>query len=89
MTHCVARLSQQHTRETTREIMHYTPATTPQGTWPHEDLALTKTPPRKLKGAASASNSEAHEVAPPAAPAQRVIVRPEDLKQLSASGGGS
>ena len=54
------------------------------GTWPHEDRTISKAAPHKPKGAASASKSERPDVAPPAAPAQRVIARLEDLKQLSA-----
>ena len=59
------------------------------GIQPHTHRALTKGKHRKLKVAASTSTAIRPDVAPPAPPAQLVIARPEDLKQLSASGGGS
>ena len=80
-------LATSHPRERSRA--HALHTRRPHGTWPNENCALTKADPHKPKGAASASKSERPDVAPPAAPAQRVIARLEDLKQLSASGGGS
>ena len=59
------------------------------GIQPHTHRALTKAKHRKLKVAASASTAKRPDVSPPAAPAQRVIARPEHLKQLSASVDGS
>ena len=57
------------------------------GIQPHTHRALTKAQHHTVNGAISAAAAERPDVAPPAAPAQRVIARPEDLKQLSASGG--
>ena len=59
------------------------------GIQPHTHRALTKAKHHKVKGAASAATAIRPDGAAPAAPAQRVIARLEDLKQLSASGGGS
>ena len=58
------------------------------GIQPHTHHALTKAGKSALTKAASASTAKRPGVSPPAPPAQRVIARPEDLKQLSASGGG-